>query len=243
MKLVEDVRCALCNRDNKKVLYAFSSEEIPDSEFLGNKSLQQKFRYVKCSFCGLVYLNPRIRYHVLMDSYKKATTIEKMCLKKKDKRKYIKRMEEISKYANVDRGNILDIGSGFGFFLNVAKKMGWNAIGTEPSFQFYKYSKRFGVKVWNKPFEKCKFPENFFHSITMLDVLEHIYDPLRLLMKCKSILNENGVLVIRTPDVNSIYRYLKGKKWYFGLNHVNLFSDRSMKYLYKKTGFSMVKTY
>ena len=80
----------------------------------------------------------------------------------------------IKKYKK--KGNLLDIGSGTGYFLNYMKERNWNVKGIEQEESARKYCERkFEIKVL--PSEKMYFlGEQKFDLITMWHVLEHVHD-------------------------------------------------------------------
>ena len=47
-----------------------------------------------------------------------------------------------------------------------------------------------------------------FDTVTMLDLLEHVVDPIALIQKAASFLNDNGVLIIHVPNAYAINRRL-----------------------------------
>lgn len=47
-----------------------------------------------------------------------------------------------------------------------------------------------------------------FDTITMLNILEHVVDPVRVLHKAAGLLNENGVLLVHVPNALAINRRL-----------------------------------
>jgi len=47
-----------------------------------------------------------------------------------------------------------------------------------------------------------------FDTVTMLDLLEHVVDPIALLQKAASFLNDDGVLIIHVPNAQAINRRL-----------------------------------
>lgn len=50
--------------------------------------------------------------------------------------------------------------------------------------------------------------EERFDTITMLNVLEHVVDPVEVLKKAASLLSENGVLLVHVPNALAINRRL-----------------------------------
>jgi len=105
--------------------------------------------------------------------------------------------------------SLLDIGSGFGFFLEEAKSAGLTAIGIEPSLKLAAATKQKKLAVVNQTFEAYfhQRSNKKFDYITMINVLEHISDPFNWLRMASSLLNKNGILYLETPNLNSfLYR-------------------------------------
>lgn len=51
-------------------------------------------------------------------------------------------------------------------------------------------------------------PSERFDTITMINVLEHVVDPVGVLQKAAGLLNENGVLIVHVPNAQAINRRL-----------------------------------
>lgn len=104
-------------------------------------------------------------------------------------------------------GNLLDVGCALGFFLETARKKGWNVWGIEISDYAVVHCKnRLGLSVFaNRTGDYSNLPDNLFDVITMYDLIEHVEDPVFLLREMKKKLKLDGLLVIETPDVTSFY--------------------------------------
>ncbi len=64
--------------------------------------------------------------------------------------------------------------------------------------------------------------------VTLIDVIEHVADPLDLLRQIEPALAPGGVLVVVTPDVSSLAaRVFRKRWWHFRLAHVGFFNRRS----------------
>jgi 2-polyprenyl-3-methyl-5-hydroxy-6-metoxy-1,4-benzoquinol methylase len=69
-----------------------------------------------------------------------------------------------------------------------------------------------------------------FDIICLVDVIEHVADPVGLLRECAGSLTPNGIVMVVTPDVGSVAAGLMRKRWWhFRLAHVGYFNYRSMK--------------
>jgi SAM-dependent methyltransferase len=160
-------------------------------------------------------------------------------------RNYYKMLE---KYCQKNKRKLLEIGSGPGYFLKTGKKLGWDALGFEPSKQAYEYSKKLGVKVVNNFFDEKsanKYAGQF--DVVYIDtVIEHLPDPISLLKNARKTLKPGGIIFITTPsDYNPLQTILRkdlGFKpwWVFPPQHINYFDFDSIKKLVKRVGFNVL---
>jgi 2-polyprenyl-3-methyl-5-hydroxy-6-metoxy-1,4-benzoquinol methylase len=154
-------------------------------------------------------------------------------------REVLKQIESLS-----ERGRILDIGCGAGFFLNYARNAGWQTYGVELTIENARYaSEHLGLNVKNVSIEDSKFPDNFFDVVTMWDVIEHLNNPRETIAHLFNIIKDNGLLCVETPNTESIYRALLGKYWiaFADSTHIRFFNKTNLKVLLEKSGFKVVK--
>lgn len=86
------------------------------------------------------------------------------------------------------------------------------------------------------------FPTQQFDVITMTGLIEHVTDPTRMLTRCRSLLKPGGVLLLETPNSGSTLAKGLGALWppYAPVEHIHLFSDKSMRMALEKCGFNNV---
>ena len=112
------------------------------------------------------------------------------------------------------KGKLLDIGCAAGFFLKVAKDMSWETYGIELSDYAARYAREeFDLNVQTGTTETIEFPEKYFDVITMWDVIEHLPNPRSFIRDISQLLSKNGLLVLGTPNAESLAAMLKRKKW------------------------------
>lgn len=143
---------------------------------------------------------------------------------------------------SADKKKLLDVGTGTGALLDIALEFGFQAIGLEPDKKFVQKKGGRALRIVNSTLEKSDFKPNSFDVITMFDVLEHMQDLNSTLKKINLILKPGGLLVISTPNTNSLSFKLMGSNWpHFKKEHVYYFSPKSLQILIKKYNFTIMK--
>ena len=138
--------------------------------------------------------------------------------------------------------NVLDVGAGYGQFLNELKKTGSKVSGLDISEHAARTAKnRFEISIHQQTIDEfSKVSDEEFHLITMWDYIEHPDDPLIDLQHCYEILCEGGYLVIKTPNVLALEFDVFGG-YYHSLKqeHLNYFSPNSLTQLLNMAGFEL----
>lgn len=140
-----------------------------------------------------------------------------------------------------NRGRLLDVGAATGFFVKLAKARRWEAIGLEISSYAVKAAAKNGVLVIQGTLETSDFQPESFEVITLLDVIEHISDPTRMVERCARLLRPRGLLVINTPDASSLWARIFGWRWhaYCPPEHLSYFSPDNLGRLLHERGFEI----
>jgi len=91
------------------------------------------------------------------------------------------------------------------------------------------------------------FSDEYFDLVTMIHVIEHLDSPYNVLKEIHRILKPGGKLIILTPNLNSLVRYLlkvmkKEHEWYgfMDITHKYLFTPASLKFLVERAGFRVI---
>lgn len=102
-------------------------------------------------------------------------------------------------------GTLLDVGAGTGILMHLARERGWNVAGVDICpLTAEKALKEFGVHIAVGPFEQHQFDGRQFDAVTMLDVLEHVPDPLAALKRVHALLRPGGAVYIAVPNQRSL---------------------------------------
>lgn len=143
-------------------------------------------------------------------------------------------------------GKILDIGCGDGHFLYLCKNEGFDISGVEYDRNLSEYANKKAGNVLPGKYDKQMFPENYFDVITMIQVLEHIPEPQKILEIAKYHLKPDGIIVIEVPSIHAphflLYNLTRMKKFVNnprGIihSHCNYFSVRTLTRLLNDCGF------
>lgn len=102
---------------------------------------------------------------------------------------------------------LLDVGCGFGWFLDAATRRGWRATGIDPSPRAAVDGTAQGLDVRRGEFPRSSPEGETFDVIAFLDVLEHLPDPRATLAAAARRLNAGGVVAIKLPNqAGPLYR-------------------------------------
>lgn len=236
---LEYVTCILCQTDDTAPVYK-----------------KDRLTYVRCRQCGLVYVNPRLKGKSLQEVYE-GSAIRAWWKKLLYSRRSIssfknldyrfqraeRLMYEVTKYK--DKGRILDIGCNRGFLLATAVSWGWEGYGIEIVPWFPQViTREFPLKIFNQPLRKISppFEDHFFDAITMIDIIEHLNDPLSDLKEIHRILAPDGILLINTVDLGSAYARSIGEQW-GSINpreHLYLFDRCTLQKIANHAGFKIL---
>jgi 2-polyprenyl-3-methyl-5-hydroxy-6-metoxy-1,4-benzoquinol methylase len=126
--------------------------------------------------------------------------------------------------------SLLDIGAGSGLLVREAGHQGLEAIGEEPCRALVEVARSQNkVDVRLGTFPHPELAGRRFDLVFLVDVIEHVNNPLELLRHCAAALNNRGVVVLVTPDVFSLTARIVGTRWWhFRPAHVGYFSPKSL---------------
>ncbi len=144
-------------------------------------------------------------------------------------------------------GRLLDVGCGYGFFLQEMQSREWQVEGIELSQQGREYAQNtWDIKVHAGPLEDLALPEHSFDVVTLFYVIEHVTDPVAVLKAVRKILKPSGLVLLRWPHSTPIVKILGPLSKYLDLYHTPYhlydFSSETMRRLLSMTGFTDIET-
>jgi 2-polyprenyl-3-methyl-5-hydroxy-6-metoxy-1,4-benzoquinol methylase len=110
--------------------------------------------------------------------------------------------------------SFLDVGCGMGRYLLAAQKLGFDVTGFEPSAEHaHVATSLLKLPVLRDCFKKGLVGDQTFDLIMLSHVIEHIYAPKDFLHELISVLKPGGVLIVITPNSDSLVARMIGRSW------------------------------
>ena len=137
---------------------------------------------------------------------------------------------------------VLDIGCGFGEAMGYHAQRGCEVWGVEADSNAKIAAEKYNYSIHIGVFNKTNYKKEYFDYITMDQVIEHVRDPIKNINDISDILKPNGVIIVSTPNHNSLTAKLLRKKWlhWHVPYHLHFLTRESIKNLAAKTGHELV---
>lgn len=243
--MLKEIRCNLCGANNYTVVYntPYSGETAKVEGYkITDHSFKISSRVVKCQKCGLVYTNPRPPVRSLIHNYVKMVDSE--YVEEEHGRRLSARatLNVLKKFRK--KGRLLDVGCATGFFLDEARKDGWEPFGIELSNWAVNYAKEklYLENIFQGVLKNAGYPDSYFDAVILKDAIEHLTDPRGTLIEIRRILKPDGILYINTPAIDSaVSRILKAQWWGVKQLHLYYFTRKTLGKMLAATGFVPVK--
>ncbi|HEY9785449.1 MAG TPA: methyltransferase domain-containing protein [Candidatus Obscuribacterales bacterium] len=223
-----------------------------------NNTTDDVFNVVRCTQCGLVYLNPRPDVSELPTIYPPnyyAYNLEEGYDEAQKQNFYYK-----ARYAAIlqgleacltfvgkkDKVRVLDIGCADGHVLNWFRRVRTHHVetyGVDMNEQAVKKAEEAGHTAYAGRFEEVDLPENYFDFVWASHVIEHVPDPRQFALKVLKILRPGGIFFFWTPNINSLdAKIFRKQHWgaYHFPRHWVFYDPQSVRKLAELTGFELV---
>jgi SAM-dependent methyltransferase len=213
--------------------FAFASRKLPE---------YMHYRLNECRRCDSLYANPLPTREALEHAYVEAAfdSGEEARFASLSYAEFLPRI--VSKLARLEAA--LDIGTGDGAFLEQLSQFGFSRlVGVEPSAAPVAQAKpEIRPLIHQAPFRASDFEPGSFSLVTCFQTLEHVDDPRSLCRQAYELLHDGGALFVVSHDRRALSARLLGKKSpIFDIEHLQLFSRRSLRYALERAGFQDVE--
>lgn len=214
--------CLICNSTQLKVLVGY-----------------EKAHLCRCNSCGFVF-SKEIPTQEVLDNYYRNYGVNQYLSPITIKR-YNELLDKFEPFRKTNK--IIDIGCGIGYFLEEAKKRGWEVYGTELSEKSAEICNSKGISTYHGFLDSENYVPEMFDVITSFEVIEHINYPLKELNHFNKILRQGGLVYITTPNFNSLLRYRLKEKYNIISypEHLSYYTPKTLTQVFQICGFSRLK--
>lgn len=161
---------------------------------------------------------------------------------------------EIASFVNEAPGLVLDVGCGGGATGRVLKQKfpGVRVIGIESNPHAAAHARTVLDEVLDEPIDSAPVLETVGDEpialLLLLDVLEHLYDPWRSLIKIRSWLTPETRVLASVPNIRNLVTLddLAAGRWEYGPNgvlditHLRFFTKNTLRELFEETGYDVL---
>ncbi len=244
--MIQGERCLVCNSASRVFLYDLTHPQVHNVVGLAGNIF-------KCAQCGFLFKEYKVQ---IQEVYSNAYATNMLSLEKyfntyaEDFFKKIIKSAQACLPVLKQPLNLLDIGCGVGLVLDAARSENMNATGVELSEKLAKITSAKGHNVIHGDIADVDFKiNNKYNIITMLDIIEHLGEPKKMLLSIKNLMSDHAVLVIYTPNHNALI--VKVARWlyklgvkspvenFFASTHTGFFDKKSLTHLTVDSGYKI----
>ena len=237
--------CPVCGSSDARVFIEarFAQSDLDSMSFSSRKVPEAlHHRLLECASCDLLYASPVPTFESLTDAYREAGYESG-----EEARYAAATYEEV--FASLaprlpDLRGAVDIGAGDGAFLERLRAAGFDEIvGFEPSdAPLATAPADIRTSIRPEPFGAGVLPDESFTLVSCMQTIEHVLDPLEVCRDAVRALAPRGAVLIACHDRRALTaRVLKQRSPIFDIEHVQLFSEQSVRTLLRLAGLERIE--
>jgi SAM-dependent methyltransferase len=219
------------------------------------------FDLYRCGKCRFVTVHPLPHSGAVEAHYNKTRTGEdKAVLRRKllaefmlahnnPKRDFFEQMlAKVCELVGKLSMDILEIGSGFGYFVQYANSRGHRTTGTEVT-RAYAHMSSEALDGHVVHVEGDRYTDQFrpasFDLVYMEHVFEHMLNPEAVLPQILRLLRPEGVLFLAVPNMDSLSSRLQGRHWGWAAppDHLYFYNRANLSLLLERHGFAVAEAF
>lgn len=199
--------------------------------------------FFRCLNCELLFIWPQPVLEEINQMYQewgKVCYLDEERIKFDFDTSFEERLDLLGPYRKNNR--LLDVGCSTGAFLQAARRRSWDTYGVELSRAAAHYAKDIKeLNVFNGVLHDARYQDDYFDVVNVWAVLEHVPNPLEIIVECKRVLRKGGVLVFAIPNCKSLPARVFGKRFrYINKGHLFYFSRNTITVLLDRVGLKIV---
>jgi SAM-dependent methyltransferase len=221
---LEEISCILCGREENPVAVT-----------------DEGWQCRKCRNCSLMYISPRpVRAEVVeLYAHREPATVDSSLAE------YMRRRAKVSLRA-IERhggaGTVLELGPGYGLFLEEASRRGFLPKGIELDPARANLIRKLGFNCETEPLSSESFRGELFDVVYHADVISHLYDPVGDLQEVRRHVRPGGLMAFETGNLGDVApRYYRVYSSFQFPDHLFSFSVGNFAPLLRRAGFRLLE--
>ena len=227
---LEHPACPLCRSDEREFPF-----ELSDG-----------YRVARCQNCHTHYLYPRLTEEAMQlvyqdpsyyqgghSGYADTSYFDQEAALRATFRSLLRNLQK----RGMTGGDLLEVGCGYGYLLDEARPYFRCRVGTECSPEAASQARATGADVLVGGVKELANGA-LFECALAVQVIEHIYDPVRFMKQLVAHVKPGGYVALATPDIGGALRKLMGRSWpsFKVPEHVLYFDFHSLQRLMREAG-------
>lgn len=208
-------------------------------------------RLLKCTQCGITFLEKKLwateeepNYYKNAQNY--ISAMHDPFRVKISRDRALSLIARICHYfQNKHETKWLDVGANNGLLVEELLNASYNAEGLElnESLVALAQSRKLPVRQCDITNLSRTRPSEY-DVISAVDVFEHLPQPIKFLESMKNLIKNNGLLVLEIPNIESFLARHHKMQWrYVDREHLHYFSQKTLRNLLMKYGFTIERVY
>ena len=225
-----DVRCAACGK------VAIALGKLPKR--IGTFYLLNPGELFRCYECGLFFRSTYLSEKELEAAYQ--TLPDNIWENKEPRTDFGMAIHTLSELFS--SGNVLDVGCYCGDLLSMLPDS-FRKFGIEPSIKACEKALSRGVEIVGSSVFMMRKDLPMFNCIFMLDVIEHMPNPLQVIERLAAQLKPNGILIISTGNTDSFFwRIARLDYYYYYIEHLTFYNPKWFRWAAKRISMEVISS-
>ena len=239
---MREIACAICGDVGRHVVY--ESTLPAGATIAGLDPYGAHYRINRCARCGLLYSSPIFEPHEVKVLYTHAPHANAPPGEEANVRRTMELYYRFARPFLAGRHRILDVGCDIGLLLEVAREDGFRELhGIEPVQVAARVAAGIrGASISSEFYEDQTFPDGYFDLVTLVHVVDHLVDPIRVLRRTWGQLKPGGILLAVVHNSGSLLSRVLGERFPpYNLYHHYFFSNATLKRLFEAGSFEVLR--
>ena len=227
--------CPLCQSDQREFPFRLTAP----------------YGVARCAACGGYYLYPRLIESAMQSMYRESSYYAggesgyadtSYRAQESALRATFKRFLQNLAQRSLTGGDLLEVGCGYGYLLDLARPFFSSRTGTDFSPEAAAIAHATDAEVFVGGVEQLPSGAKF-DCVLATQVIEHIYDPLPFVKQLVRHTKPGGHIVLATPDIGGVLRKAMGRRWpsFKVPEHVTYYDFRTLRLLLEQAGLGEVR--